>query len=370
MHIEELATDILPLSRQLIDAAQTRFDNLIKPIGSLAQLERMTDRYAAIIGSSDKKLVVIPESRLFLIWGTEAYKDRIEEIFTGKRAITALCRQVRIKPFAQFVTSTETVELIEEGAMLTGEYIGEEKGEIVCLGTFATAPAPEKWLPLLEERDGILFLEKLGVPESSAMTGAILRAAALRVPVILDGVAVCLAAAAAAKFNEAVLGYCFAGHESTEAGMTEILEHLKLEAPLKLNLPDSSGVGALTCLDIFDAGIKAYTQMETFEEAQVHIEVEEFSLKKQMDKLAAGREETAENCGCGCHDHEDCGCGDHHHDDCGCGDEDCDCEDGDEEFILREDGQYRTLEIHGGHGDHDEDGCADGACRFTPPEDK
>jgi NaMN:DMB phosphoribosyltransferase len=77
MHIEELATQIIPLSRELEAAAQKRFDSLIKPVGSLAMLEEMTSRYAAILGSSDKQLVVVPEVRLLMLWGTEAHKDRI-----------------------------------------------------------------------------------------------------------------------------------------------------------------------------------------------------------------------------------------------------------------------------------------------------
>ena len=35
------------------------------------------------------------------------------------------------------------------------------------------------------------------------------------------------------------------------------------------------------CFTLFDAGIKAYKEMETFEEASVHAEVQEFSLAEQ-----------------------------------------------------------------------------------------
>ena len=70
MHIEELVTNIQPLSRAIIEAAQKRFDNLIKPVGSLAKLESMTTRYAGIIGSSDKKMITVPETRLLFLWGT------------------------------------------------------------------------------------------------------------------------------------------------------------------------------------------------------------------------------------------------------------------------------------------------------------
>ena len=44
MHIEELAASIQPLSKEIISAAQKRFDNLIKPVGSLAQLENMRQK--------------------------------------------------------------------------------------------------------------------------------------------------------------------------------------------------------------------------------------------------------------------------------------------------------------------------------------
>ena len=211
MHIEELVTKIQPLSKEIIRAAQKRFDNLIKPVGSLAQLESMTARYAGIIGSSDKQLVTVPETRLLLLWGEAKHAAQIEE-------------------------------------------------------------------------DGLAFLDRLQCPVVAAMTGAILQAAGMRIPVMLDGVATCLAALAASMFNPFVLQYCFAGDESAEAGSGLLLDKLKLQAPLRLSLNHSEGVGALTCLRLFDAGIKAYTEMETFEEAGVHNEKEDYSLKVQEEK--------------------------------------------------------------------------------------
>ena len=54
MEIDVLAANVLPADRNLIAKAQERFDNLIKPVGSLAKLEEMATRYAAIYGSADK----------------------------------------------------------------------------------------------------------------------------------------------------------------------------------------------------------------------------------------------------------------------------------------------------------------------------
>ena len=280
MHIEELATKIQPLSKEILEAAQKRFDNLIKPVGSLAQLESMITRYAGIVGSSDKQLVVIPETRLLLLWGEAKHAAEIEAVMLKKKAISVYAAHVNATVIPLLVVGESAYDLLEEGAMLTGEYIGEEKAGLICLGTCEN-DLRQDWKDILEEENGLLFLERLQCPSVSAMTGAILQAAGMRVPVMLDGVATCLAALAAAKFNPYVLQYCFAGDESAEAGCSELLQRLQLQAPLRLSRNSSEGIGALTCLHLFDAGIKAYAEMETFEEAGVHNEKEDYSLKVQ-----------------------------------------------------------------------------------------
>ena len=281
MHIEELVTNIQPLSRAIIEAAQKRFDNLIKPVGSLAQLESMTTRYAGIIGSSDKQLVTVPETRLLLLWGEAKHAAEIEAVMLQKKAISVYASHVNAKVIPLLVIGETAYDLLEEGAMLTGEYIGEEKAGLICLGTCEHDLRPD-WQDLTEEEDGLVFLDRLQCPAVAAMTGAILQAAGMRVPVILDGTATCLAALAAAKFNPYVLQYCFAGDESGDSGA--LLKKLQLQAPLRLSLKSEEGVGALTCFRLFDAGIKAYTEMETFEEAGVHNEKEDYSLKVQEDR--------------------------------------------------------------------------------------
>ncbi len=283
MHIEELVTNIQPLSGKIIKAAQKRFDNLIKPVGSLAKLESMTTRYAGIIGSSDKQLMTVPETRLLLLWGEAKHAAEIEAVMLKKKAISVYASHVNAKVIPLLVIGENAYDLLEEGAMLTGEYIGEEKAGLICLGTCEKNLRPD-WQEFLEEEDGLAFLDRLQCPTVAAMTGAILQAAGMRVPIMLDGVATCLAAFAAAKFNPYVLQYCFAGDESAEADSAALLNKLQLQAPLRLSLNNAEGVGALTCLRLFDAGIKAYTEMETFEEAGVHNEKEDYSLKVQEDK--------------------------------------------------------------------------------------
>ncbi len=270
MHIEELAAKIQPLSKEIMAAAQKRFDNLIKPVGSLAQLESMTCRYAGIIGSSDKQLVVIPENRLLLVWGEMKHAAKIERAMTSTHLLSVFAETVQAKVLPLLLTGESAYELLEEGAMLTGEYIGEEKAGLICLGAYEK-DLPDRWQDYADGEDGLQFLEKLQSPVIAAMTGSILQAAGMRVPVMLDGVATCLAALAA-------------GDESAEEGAGELLRRLNLQAPLRLSLKNGEGIGALACLQLFDAGIKAYREMETFEEAGVHNEKEDYSLKVQEEK--------------------------------------------------------------------------------------
>lgn len=291
MHIEELVSKIIPLNKEIMEAAQKREDNLIKPVGSLAKLEETTVRYAGIIGSSDKKMLNIPERRILLLWGTENEGEQLKEAFSETYPLCLLAKEYDGEVLPQYLTGEKVSDLIEEGAILTAEFIGEKKSEMVCLGSLSPSVKPERWKDYADCEDAFEFLEKIGSKDVSAMTGAILAAAGMRTPVMLDGVNTVLAAIAAAKFNSAVYQYCFAGHESLEEGMMDALEITGLSAPLRLYLNNGHGEGALSALTIFDAGIKIYKEMETFEEAGVTVEVEEFSLKKQQDRERAAVED-------------------------------------------------------------------------------
>ena len=284
MHIEELVQKIVPVNQNLIKNAQQHFDNLIKPVGSLAQLETMTSRYAAIIGSVEKEDLAAPEPGVLLLLGNGASGAKLERALGGKDPAVVVARQVDVVTAPVFITGEQADELIEEGAMLAAEYTGEEHARVLLLGSLNQAPSPKVWQQFLTEPDPYFFLERVQDPVVMALTGAILQGAGQKLPLLLDGADALLAAVAASKFNPAVLDYCFAGHVSLEPGLETLLDFVKLTAPLRLNLPDGNGVGAAACLTLLKAGIRAYKEMETFEEAGVHKEEAEFSLQAQQKK--------------------------------------------------------------------------------------
>ena len=259
MHMEEIISQITPLNEDCMKLAQARFDALIKPVGSLAKLELMVSRYAGIVGKYSKDELLAPPKAV-LVWCGIEQAAEAEKIFRGNWPVNILAKSVGADVHPLLVVSENLSDALEEGAGLVHELVS--KGEYGVLG-FGSIAGPE---------DSVV---------QAAMAGAMLQAAAIKVPVMLDGVASCKAALKAIQIGSNVKEYLLAGHVSAEAGAEAVLKELGLEAPLRLNLPDGVGEGAAVAFSLFDAGIRAYREMETFEEAGVHDEMKDFSRKEE-----------------------------------------------------------------------------------------
>lgn len=276
MEIDVLAANVLPADRNLIAKAQERFDNLIKPVGSLAKLEEMATRYAAIYGSADKNDVNYPKKTL-LVWSADP--AQAAAYMQGGKQASVLAANAGINAQTFLVTAESIEEALLEGALLVKEAASLQNGQQVL--AFGCADAVPEY-QLNADADGYEFLEQLGSMTVAAMAGGILQAAELKVPVMLDGAATVLAAMAAVKYNAAAKDYLFAGHVSAEPGMEDLLKTIGLAAPLRLDIKICRGEGAVLALSLLDAGLKAYKEMETFAEAGVHVEVKEFSHAEEL----------------------------------------------------------------------------------------
>lgn len=276
MEIDVLAANVLPADRNLIAKAQERFDNLIKPVGSLAKLEEMATRYAAIYGSADKNDLNYPQKTL-LVWTTDP--AQAAAYMQGGKQASVLAANAGINAQTFLVTAESIEEALLEGALLVKEAASMQSGQQVL--AFGCADAVPEY-QLNADADGYEFLQQLGSMAIAAMAGGILQAVALKVPVMLDGAATVLAAMAAVKYNAAAKDYLFAGHVSAEPGMEDLLKTIGLTAPLRLDIKICRGEGAVLALSLLDAGLKAYKEMETFAEAGVHVEVKEFSHAEEL----------------------------------------------------------------------------------------
>jgi len=117
--------------------------------------------------------------------------------------------------------------------------------------------------------DPVGVLAAFGGFEHAALAGFILGAAALRVPVILDGVISGAAALAAAALAPDATAACFAGHRSVEPGHALALSQLGLTPLVDLGLRLGEGTGALLALPLVQSAARALRDVATFDSAGV-----------------------------------------------------------------------------------------------------
>ena len=122
--------------------------------------------------------------------------------------------------------------------------------------------------------DPIGVLAAVGGLEIAALVGAMLSAAARRIPILLDGFICGSAALAAARYAPAVRPYLIACHCSAEAGHRRILASLELAPLLDLELRLGEGSGAALAMPIVVAALATHAEMSTFAEAGVDGAVE------------------------------------------------------------------------------------------------
>ncbi len=143
------------------------------------------------------------------------------------------------------------------------------KIDVVCRGLARHRPV----IPVLPVVSGpvdpVGVLAAFGGFEHAALAGFILGAAALRVPVILDGVISSAAALAASALAPDVTAACFAGHRSTEPGQAIALSHLGLSPLVDLGLRLGEGTGALLALPLIQSAARALHDVATFDSAGV-----------------------------------------------------------------------------------------------------
>jgi nicotinate-nucleotide--dimethylbenzimidazole phosphoribosyltransferase len=118
------------------------------------------------------------------------------------------------------------------------------------------------------------ILCKVGGFEIGGLVGAILMAATLRRPIMVDGYIATAAAMLAVLLAPNVRPYLVAAHCSAEGGHGAMLRWLGLEPLLALDLRLGEGTGAALAMQIADAACRLLDEMATFGEAGVDHRVE------------------------------------------------------------------------------------------------
>ncbi|SDF24077.1 nicotinate-nucleotide--dimethylbenzimidazole phosphoribosyltransferase [Pseudonocardia oroxyli] len=117
--------------------------------------------------------------------------------------------------------------------------------------------------------DGLDLLAAVGGLEHAGLAGFVLGAAALRVPVLLDGVNAGAAALVASVLAPSAVDYCVAGHRSAEPGHALAMAHLGLDPLLDLGMRLGEGTGALLAMPVVQGAARALADVATFDSAGV-----------------------------------------------------------------------------------------------------
>jgi len=109
----------------------------------------------------------------------------------------------------------------------------------------------------------------VGGLEIAAISGAIIAAAQRRIPLLIDGFIVSVAALAAARLNPSCRPYLIFSHRSAEQGHRLVLDALDARPLLDLELRLGEGSGAALALPLVRSACLLHNGMATFAEAAV-----------------------------------------------------------------------------------------------------
>ncbi len=112
-------------------------------------------------------------------------------------------------------------------------------------------------------------LSTFGGFEIAMLCGAILKAAELKMIVVIDGFIVTAALLAAQNIDKKVLDYCVYAHNSNEKGHQKMLNFLKAKPLLALDLRLGEGTGVALAIPLLKAAVNFLNDMASFESAGV-----------------------------------------------------------------------------------------------------
>jgi nicotinate-nucleotide--dimethylbenzimidazole phosphoribosyltransferase len=117
-----------------------------------------------------------------------------------------------------------------------------------------------------ERNDPIDIMAKVGGFDLAGMTGAILGAAAMKTPVVLDGFLSYSSALIACMIQPNVWDYLIPSHQSVEKGSAIALDHLHLKPFIQMELRLGEGSGATLAMPFIDAAHAMYNRMGRMED--------------------------------------------------------------------------------------------------------
>ena len=325
--IRALATSLPAANGGAMENACKWEATLTKPAGALGRLEALSKWLCAWQGSHPPRaerplLCVFAGNHGVAQQGVSAYPaevtaQMVRNFIDGGAAINQLCEQAKVemrvhemaleKPTQDFTREPALDEAQCMEALTYGMASVDEDVDVLCLGEMGIANTTSAaalcaalfggkgtdWVGPgtgiagkgLRHKAGVVdkalahhhdhlqdpleVLQRLGGHELAALTGAVLSARLLSIPVLLDGFTCTAAAAVLYGLDGRALDHCLVGHVSAEPGHRRLLEKIHKKPLLDLGMRLGEGTGAILALGLVKSAVACHTGMASFEEAGV-----------------------------------------------------------------------------------------------------
>jgi len=134
------------------------------------------------------------------------------------------------------------------------------KIKVIEQGIALNRPDPE---------DPLDVLAKVGGFEIGGIAGLVVGCATAGIPVVVDGFISTAGALIASELHPHVKDYIFAAHKSVEIGHVHMLERIRQQPMLDLELRLGEGTGGALAMTLIEGALRAYREIRTFDEAGV-----------------------------------------------------------------------------------------------------
>jgi nicotinate-nucleotide--dimethylbenzimidazole phosphoribosyltransferase len=120
-----------------------------------------------------------------------------------------------------------------------------------------------------DKKSVVDMLGYFGGYEMVMAVGAMLKAAELKMVILVDGFIMTNCVLAASKLNDNMLDYCIFTHQGDEAGHKFVLTHLQANPLLNFGMRLGEGTGALCAFPLVDSAVRMINEMNSFKKASV-----------------------------------------------------------------------------------------------------
>lgn len=246
--------NVLPMDRESMRLAQERLDNLIKPVGSFASLEKMVVQAAGVQRKEKPDFL----KKGLLSFSSERPSDTLKALAAHAKA-------------ELFLAEIQTeIEVDQQAFQLAGELQKKEIGIVgISLNLWREEEVEQFWL---SGKDHFLEKSEQGKEKiiSLNLASYFYEAAAARgILIMLDGPASLLAGIEAVKRNKNLAEYLISSRGMTTDVAKEMEKQLGLGNGLSTSMKGDGGLGAAFGLTLFDAAICTTQEIATFADAAV-----------------------------------------------------------------------------------------------------